>query len=280
MSWKEYLNKYRKDKNFNPNEWVKNKCNKFNNYLKEHNITGAVVSVSGGVDSGCILALLKYTLDLPNSNLKKIYAVNQPISSSDWALDRSNELCNSLNIELIVIDQTSIHNSLVNEVKTQLNYEGNLFSQGQLKSYMRTPVNYYLAQLLNEQGYKSIVIGTGNKDEDGYLAYYCKYGDGAIDVQLISDLHKSEVFIVGKYLNIPDSILLAPPSADLWSGQEDEKELGFSYDFVEFFTGYYMNLNENEKQYFLEDSEFIVNKKLCESIHKRNCHKINGVINL
>ena len=59
-------------------------------------------------------------------------------------------------------------------------------------------------------------------DEDGYLRYFCKAGDGVVDVQLIADLHKSEVFQVAKYLEIPEEIRVAPPSADLWEGQTDE----------------------------------------------------------
>jgi hypothetical protein len=53
----------------------------------------------------------------------------------------------------------------------------------------------------------------------GYLLYFCKAGDGTVDLQLIWDLHKSEVFAVGAYLGVPESILVAPPSADLWEGQ-------------------------------------------------------------
>ena len=77
-----------------------------------------------------------------------------------------------------------------------------------------------------------MVMGTGNHDEDGYLGYFCKAGDGVVDVQLIADLHKSEVFKVGAVLGVPQSILSSPPSADLWEGQTDEDELGVTYDFV------------------------------------------------
>ena len=59
-----------------------------------------------------------------------------------------------------------------------------------------------------------MVMGTGNHDEDGYLGYFCKAGDGVVDVQLIADLHKSEVFKVGALLGVPQSILSSPPSAD------------------------------------------------------------------
>ena len=149
---------------------------------------------------------------------------------------------------------------------------------------MRTPTNYYASQLLKEQGFPAIVIGTGNKDEDGYLAYFCKYGDGAVDVQLISDLHKSEVFQVGKFLGIPESILEAPPSADLWEGHTDEEEMGFSYDFIEFYTGYYLDLEDkitfvNSLSDFSK-AEFLRYEGLCVGIHNRNAHKLAGVINL
>lgn len=107
-----------------------------------------------------------------------------------------------------------------------------------MRSYLRTPVNYFVAQLLGQEGYRCIVLGTGNFDEDGYvmvmvvvvmrryLCYFCKAGDGVVDVQVIADLHKSEVFQVARHLNIVKSILNAPPSADLWEGQTDEEELG------------------------------------------------------
>ena len=284
--WEYYLNKYRNERDFDPESWIYDKCVKFNDYLTKSKLTGSVLSISGGIDSAVTLGLLKYTKGLENSNLKKIYAVSQPIHSSNWAYERAKELCIELEIEMITIDQTEIHNQITDMVEKKLNYKSNDFSRGQLKSYIRTPINYYLAQTLSEQGYPAIVMGTGNMDEDGYLAYFCKYGDGAVDVQLISDLHKSEVFKVGKYLSIPESILNAAPSADLWEGQEDEQELGFSYDFIEFYTGYYLKLDDNSKNELLErlddnsKKEFNEYSEKCVMIHNRNKHKINGVVNL
>jgi NAD+ synthase (glutamine-hydrolysing) len=55
------------------------------------------------------------------------------------------------------------------------------------------------------------------------LCYFCKAGDGVVDVAIISDLHKSEVFAVGREIGVPQEILYAAPSADLWEGQEDEQ---------------------------------------------------------
>lgn len=286
MNWKNKLDILRKNKNFNPKNWITNKCELFNNYLIKNSLTGVVLSVSGGIDSALTLALLKYTMNLKNSNLKKIYAVNQPIKSSDWAYNRAKELCDKFKITLIKIDQSDIHQTIIDKVKNQINYESNDFSKGQLRSYMRTPINYYLAQTLTEQGYPSFVMGTGNKDEDGYLAYFCKYGDGAVDVQLINDLHKNEVYKVAEYMEVPDSILKAAPSADLWNGQEDEKELGFTYDFIEFYTDYYLKLEDNEKELFYNNldkdskKEFDDFSEKCSKIHNKNKHKLIGVINI
>tara|TARA_R110002074_G_scaffold132808_3_gene276364 strand:+ start:4155 stop:5012 length:858 start_codon:yes stop_codon:yes gene_type:complete len=284
IKWEDYLEAYRRSKNFNNEGWVRLKVKKFNEYLGKHNLSGAVLSVSGGIDSAVTLGLLQRTKALPNSNLKKILAISQPIHSSDWAYNRAKELCDKFNIELTVIDQTEIFDNLVNVVEANSGIKSNKFSGGQLRSYMRTPVNYYCAQLLTSQGFPSIVMGTGNMDEDGYLAYFCKAGDGVVDVQLISDLHKSEVFKVGKFLGITESILEAKPSADLWEDQEDEKELGFTYDFIEFYTGVYLKWDEknNTLKNLTEDSyrEFIKFEEKCVAVHNRNKHKIEGIINL
>jgi NH3-dependent NAD+ synthetase len=69
-----------------------------------------------------------------------------------------------------------------------------------MRSYMRTPVGYYCAQLLSQAGTPCVVMGTGNRDEDGYLAYFCKAGDGVVDIQLIADLHKVTLLYLRTYL--------------------------------------------------------------------------------
>jgi len=246
-----------------------------------------VVSVSGGVDSAVTLALCKRAAEMKGSPIKRILGVAQPIYSSGWALSRARALCKQCEVPMIVVDQTNLHAQLSGLVDTAIKITGKSFATGQLRSYMRTPVGYYCAQLLTQAGNPAVVMGTGNRDEDGYLAYFCKAGDGVVDIQLIADLHKSEVFKIGQALGtIPNSILVAAPSADLWDGQTDEEELGFTYAFIELLTGYYHPLSDSDRQLFEKSlsapalQQFNKWKTAAEGVHRRNKHKLSGPINL
>jgi len=201
-------------------------------------------------------------------------------------LNRARETATEFGIELIVVDQTKLHDELVNLIDTATGITGTPFSKGQMRSYQRTPVGYYVAQLFSQQGHPCVVMGTGNQDEDGYLCYFCKAGDGVVDIQLIADLHKYEVFQVGKALGVPSSTLEAAPSADLWADQTDEDELGFTYDFVELFTGAFLPLSEDQQKDFINSLShdgqvfFEAASTACRKIHQRNKHKLSSPVNI
>eukprot|EP01064_Diplonema_japonicum_P024852 TRINITY_DN3560_c2_g4_i1.p1 TRINITY_DN3560_c2_g4~~TRINITY_DN3560_c2_g4_i1.p1 ORF type:complete len:291 (+),score=80.92 TRINITY_DN3560_c2_g4_i1:57-929(+) len=280
------LEEYRTKRAFDPAKWTEDKCAKFNKYMKDCGLKACVCSVSGGVDSAVTLALCTHAKKQEGSVIQRVAGLCQPIHSSDWALARGKENITACGAEEMVADQTELHTQLAAIVEKAANIEGKAFAKGQLRSYMRAPTQYYVAQLMSQEGAPCIVMGTGNQDEDGYLAYFCKAGDGVVDVQLISDLHKSEVFKVGRYLKVPENTLQAAPSADLWDGQTDEDELGFTYDFIEMFTGLYLPMNEEGQAAFkaslskegLEQFEDWSAKAV--AVHKRNSHKIGGVKNL
>jgi NAD+ synthase (glutamine-hydrolysing) len=280
------LEQYRKDRNFNAKDWVKEKCAMFNDYMKKSGLKACVVSLSGGVDSAVTLGLMNYASKMAGSPIKVVAAISQPIHSSAWAYNRAKECAEGWGIEMYTVDQTDQHTRLVNLVDKAVGITGKPFATGQLRSYMRTPVGYYVAQLISQEGNPCVVMGTGNMDEDGYLAYFCKAGDGVVDIQLIADIHKSEVFAVGKELGVPESILIAAPSADLWEGHTDEGELGFTYDFVELYTGHYLKLSPAEQKKFLNGLSKAAKDQwgkwsaACTAVHNRNKHKIGGPKNL
>ena len=71
------------------------------------------VSVSGGIDSAVTLGLMKYSMNLPESPLKRILGIAQPVHSSKWVYDSAAECANAFGVELAVVDQTSVFDSLV-----------------------------------------------------------------------------------------------------------------------------------------------------------------------
>ena len=260
------LAEYRRERNFQPQKWLENKIEKCDEYFRTNNLSGAVLSVSGGIDSAVTLGILAQV-----PSIKELWALNQPIDSSRWSVNRAIEVSKKFGVDLKIINQTGMYENVIDEFENNLGLETDKYSTGQLKSYMRTPINYFMAQLLSRRGYPAVVVGTGNYDEDGYLGYFCKAGDGVVDIQLISDLHKSEVYTLGKYLGVPASILEAPPSADLWPGQTDEDEMGFSYDWIEFYMGCKDKVNRDD---FKDKFDKI------EAIHAKNKHKFNGIISI
>jgi len=280
------LEKYRRDRGFDAKKWIDRKTDIFNDYMRSNGLSACVTSVSGGVDSAVTLALCAHAKSKRGSPLRRVVGLCQPIHSSDWALKRGKENIKACGAELVIVDQSKLHDDLSQLVERAINIPGKSFARGQLRSYMRAPTAYYTAQLISQAGDPCLVMGTGNMDEDGYLAYFCKAGDGVVDVQLISDLHKSEVFKVGAELGVPNATLKAAPSADLWDGQTDEDELGFTYDFIELYTGFYLPLGDNNKQAFRGILSEDARKQLDEwgakaqAIHQRNKHKISGVCNL
>ena len=80
--------------------------------------------------------------------------------------------------------------------------------------------------------FKGLVIGTSNKTEI-LLGYSTQWGDSASAVNPIGDLYKTQLRQLSRAMNIPAPIVDKPPSADLWGGQTDEGELGFTYEEVD-----------------------------------------------
>ena len=131
---------------------------------------------------------------------------------------------------------------------------------------------------MSQNGTPGVVIGTTNRDEGSYLGYVGKASDGMVDVQLISDLHKSEVYTVARYLNLPQSILDAIPTGDMYDGRVDEEVFGASYDFAELYLSY-LCLIDTAKKIFNDNlseegkKQFDFYASHLENLHSYNKHK-------
>lgn len=275
---------YRKAKNFNPENYIKTKTNLLNQYMNKFGLKSCVVAVSGGIDSALVLSLVHHASQLKDSPIKKIIAVSLPVSHSrgatgqDLATDRAKELCLSLGIEHKTIELKEPHSILESHVSHSLNIQSSDWALGQLVAHTRTPTLYYLATLLTQEKLPAIIVGTTNRDEGLYLGYFGKASDGLVDIQLISDLHKSEVYTVSKRLNVPESILTVSPQGDMYDGRIDEEVFGASYDFVEYYL-HFMSLSEELQLSIVQSlsseaqKQFNFYKNNLDNLHSYNRHK-------
>lgn len=280
----EVLCKIRDERNFNAKDYIDSKANLLNTYMNKFNLKACVVAISGGIDSAIVLGIVNYASKIKNSPIKRIVPLLLPlldsvgVTNQKEATDRGIELCNELEIKPYVIDISNINDNIRYSLENILNIEGDDWAIGQLGPYSRTPILYYATSLLCKEGLNAVVCGTTNKDEGGYLGYIGKASDGMVDLQIISDIHKSEVYKVAKELGVPNSIMKVTPSGDMYDNRSDEMVFGAPYDFVELYLNY-LNFSDKEKENLknnlsdeaLEQFEFYA--KNLENLHKYNLHK-------
>src|SRR5690606_19150294 len=128
------------------------------------------------------------------------------------------------NVSSIQVDLTPVFDAFVKVAPTSENKNLESLSLANTRARLRMTSLYYLAGI-NQY----LVVGTGNKVEDFGVGFYTKYGDGGVDISPIADLMKSEVYKLGKHLDIPQSILKAAPTDGLFGdNRTDEDQLGAS----------------------------------------------------
>ena len=203
-------------------EWIRSTVN-------TANCKGVLVGLSGGIDSSVVANLLVRAF--PENSLGVIL----PVDSSNEDSEHAHKVAAQCNIRSIKIDLSEEKNSILNKTSEALGeldipLPGNRkLSDGNLRARLRMSTLYTIA---NEMDY--LVVGTDNKAEF-YTGYFTKYGDGGVDILPLASLLKSEVYQWGKFLRVPEEILRKNPSAGLWEGQSDEKEMGITYEKIDCF---------------------------------------------
>jgi len=174
----------------------------------------AIIGLSGGLDSSLSCMLTAEALG-PDNTL----AVLMPYkTSSPDSLAHAQLLIDQLGMQSITIPITPMADGLIDQFP-----ELDQVRRGNIMARMRMIVLYDQSRVFN-----GLVVGTSNKTEI-ILGYTTLYGDSACAINPLGDLYKTQLRQLAKAMGMPQVILDKPPTADLWAGQTDEGELGFTY---------------------------------------------------
>ena len=180
--------------------------------------TRAVVNLSGGLDSAVSFALATEALGPQN-----VLALRLPYkTSSADSLEHAQLLADQFGSQTKTIPITGMVDALIESEPALSDMR-----KGNIMARIRMILAYD-----QSEAFKGLVTGTGNKTEI-LLGYTTLYGDSACALNPIGDLYKTQVRQLARALKVPEVIIAKPPSADLWTGQTDEGELGFTYEDVD-----------------------------------------------
>jgi len=251
-----------------------------NEFFTKENLNACVLGLSGGVDSSLVYKMFLDASKQPGSPLKCVMGCFMPIYSNgitgqDSALMHVGELINvcrfsdAFQFRMIDLSEASkAYNTVVVRDTKDSNW-----LQGQIDSIVRTPALYGMAAKLQHEGFKSIVIGTTNRDEGAYIGFFGKASDGMVDLQPIGDLHKSEVYALAELCGVPQSIINRKPMGDVHDAKTDEEMIGAPYEILEAYTILLeLGLHDQIQNLYL-NPEFKTYIDNIEKIHKHNAHK-------
>lgn len=215
----------------------------------EQKIENAVIGLSGGIDSAVSFYLLKKTL--PEKNIFPVHLAYFP---------------SFITIPEKKIYDLSIKNA-VDEIKKNLDIKNSdTVRIGNIMARVRMIFLFDLAKKNN-----AMVVGTENKSET-LLGYFTRFGDAASDIEPIQHLYKTQIYQLAKYLGVPQEIIDAKPTANLWEGQTDEGEFGFSYQEADqvfyFYFEQKLTIEEITKKGFLNAEKIIQRVKANDYKHK------------
>jgi NAD+ synthase len=178
----------------------------------------AVVNLSGGLDSTLSCYLAAEAMGAEN-----VLAIRLPYkSSAPDSLEHAQLVIDTLGVQSVTIPITEMADALIERFPDMSRVR-----RGNIMARLRMIVLYDQTDVFH-----GLAVGTGNKTEI-LLGYTTLYGDAASAINPLGDLYKTQVRQLARAMSIPSVIIDKPPTADLWIGQTDEGELGFTYEEVD-----------------------------------------------
>lgn len=226
-------------------------------YVAEAGVQRVVLGLSGGIDSSLVAALACEAIGSEN-----VLGLMLPVDAEKDAknIDDAKLVAETLDMPHEIFD-------LKDAVAAYDSLNLDKVARGNLAARLRMVTWYARANQENR-----LVLGTGNKTEL-MIGYFTKYGDGGTDALPIGDLYKANVWDLSRHLGIPEPIIKKAPSAGLWEGQTDEKEIGISYPELDSILFLHLEKGMNEKEiveWGIDKSKVIkVMKMMARTQHKR-----------
>jgi NAD+ synthase len=213
--------------------------------VEKAGLDGAIVSVSGGIDSAVTLALTVKAL-----TPEKVTAITLPERDITPQRDITDVMqhCRQLGLTCDTVDITSMLHVITDNLPNFTIQDR--ICTGNIKSRLRMIIGYYFANMQ-----RKMVIGTSNKTEL-LTGFFTKYGDGGVDLLPLGGLYKTQIRQLGDYLKVPENIQKKPPSPGFFPGQTDEDDLGVDYTTID------LILYTWEKGYTAKEISDIINVDL------------------
>lgn len=189
-------------------------CRFLQTELRRAGFRRAVIGLSGGIDSSTVTFLAARALGPEN-----VLAVTMPYKTSSPATRLDSQA---------VIDKLGVQ-SLDIPITEQIDAYFRRFPEASQMRLANKCARERMTVLYDQSAaFEALVVGTSNKSEL-LLGYGTQFGDLASAINPLGDLYKTQVRQLAAFLGVPEQILRKPPTGDLWVGQTDEGELGFTY---------------------------------------------------